>query len=190
MSIESFWEYSCRIYSLASVREACLQLQDEHDLDVNMLLLCCWHGTTRGEFAERFLAQALSLSQTWSANVVSPLRGARRWMKAQLAQDSPQKALVSESFISLREDIKALELRCEQHQQSFLQATCTTEPVALKHAQQVAAIAYNFQRLLVAIQQNKNVQLISAIKHFIVLITAHPTSSKDEALAIFQKVWA
>ncbi len=45
---ESLWDFSVRTYRGEWVSAACLALQDERGVDVNMLLYCCWHGATRG----------------------------------------------------------------------------------------------------------------------------------------------
>ena len=41
---EEFWQWSCRVYQYSSVRKLCLLLQDEHQLNVNFLLLAIWSG--------------------------------------------------------------------------------------------------------------------------------------------------
>ncbi len=37
-----FWDYSLGIYRKPGVADACIALQDEFGLDVNMLLACLW----------------------------------------------------------------------------------------------------------------------------------------------------
>ena len=37
-----FWEYSVQQYARPGVADTCLVLQDEHTLDVNMLLYAAW----------------------------------------------------------------------------------------------------------------------------------------------------
>jgi hypothetical protein len=39
-----FWDYSLHLYSQPGVEGACLTLQDEFDLDVNIVLFCLWSG--------------------------------------------------------------------------------------------------------------------------------------------------
>ncbi|GAA0854954.1 TIGR02444 family protein [Aliiglaciecola litoralis] len=40
LSSEDFWHYSIRVYSEDAVKQLCLRLQDEAQLNVNLLLLC------------------------------------------------------------------------------------------------------------------------------------------------------
>ncbi len=37
------WTFSLEHYAKPGVKQACLRLQDEHDLDVNVALACLWH---------------------------------------------------------------------------------------------------------------------------------------------------
>ena len=39
-----FWQFSGAVYAHPGVAEACLDLQDRHGLDVNLLLFCAWAG--------------------------------------------------------------------------------------------------------------------------------------------------
>jgi uncharacterized protein (TIGR02444 family) len=40
MKAQTFWQYSLNRYSIAQVKDACLQLQDEYRYNVNLLLFC------------------------------------------------------------------------------------------------------------------------------------------------------
>lgn len=41
-TIEQFWDFSLAVYQAQGVESACLELQDEHGVNVNLLLLLCW----------------------------------------------------------------------------------------------------------------------------------------------------
>ncbi len=72
-----FWQFSCAVYAAPGVRQACLQLQDEHGADVNLLLLAVWLGSARGtRLAKADLADLPGAA--WHDQVIRPLRGARR----------------------------------------------------------------------------------------------------------------
>ena len=107
---EGLWRFSTRVYRLERVASACLALQDRSGLDVNMLLFCCWAGTTIGTLPEPVVRAAVAFSTEWSAHVVWPLRSARRWMKTETGE-SP-----------LRDAIKRNELEAERLQQETLEA--------------------------------------------------------------------
>ena len=115
---ESLWEFSTRVYRLESVAAACLALQDERGLDVNLLLFCCWHGRYHGMPDAALLREAFAFSQRWSENTTRPLRQARRWLK-QIGCPDPR--VPQAACEHLREQVKAVELRAEKLQQEALQ---------------------------------------------------------------------
>ncbi len=181
MITESFWDFSCRVYREEGVSEICLRLQDMYGLDVNLLLLCCWHASTRGSIDQALFADLLAAANSWANNVVVPLRETRRWMKTQLAQESLPSAIVSKQFIQIREQIKALELRCEQHQQTFLQDLLTSTPTALNAAQQLEAAAHNLLMLFAQRKQPIDDSLRQACSELIGAIIAHPSITRGAA---------
>ena len=101
--VNPFWTYSLAFYAQPGVMPACLALQDQHGVDVNLALLCCWLGEALDAAA---LAEAEALVAEWRAQVVQPLRAVRRWLKG---RDE-----------TLRAAIAAQELAAEQHQQAML----------------------------------------------------------------------
>ncbi|MCB1649542.1 MAG: TIGR02444 family protein [Pseudomonadales bacterium] len=144
---ESFWDYSCRVYALPGVSTLCLRLQNEHGQDVNMLLFAAWFAGTRGELSDALLQQALAFSQSWAGAVVRPLRGARGWLKETLEDLSPVSTLERDGMQELRTQIKALELRTEQYQQTRLEALVSDVVQALTARQQQHAMSVNLQRV-------------------------------------------
>lgn len=116
---EAFWEFSLRTYGTAGVAPACLALQDDHGLDVNLLLYCCWTGQLGIRLDTAALERALAFSRPWAEHVVEPLRAARRWMKN---DGCTQAQIPTDSCRELRETIKAIELRSEQFQQRVLES--------------------------------------------------------------------
>lgn len=77
-----FWDFSLRVYGTEGVSAACLDLQERHGVDVNILLFCLWLGAAgypaRSETQLRAIAAAASL---WHDQVVKPLRAVRRRLK-------------------------------------------------------------------------------------------------------------
>lgn len=116
-SSQNFWEFSVNLYSSSEVSSACLDLQNQHGIDVNLLLMCCWYGARVGELTETSLSQALAYSKQWREEVVKPLRQTRVWMKSNMPSDQNQRL----SFQDVRNEIKSVELRAEKHQQSVLE---------------------------------------------------------------------
>ena len=113
-----FWDYSVQHYSKPGVASCCLALQDRYGLDVNLVLFCIWHGNNFGEFSQTQFDQLLNFSADWSANVVTPVRQARRWLK----QRSGSLGIAQTAIEKYREKVKRLELEAERLQQKRLQA--------------------------------------------------------------------
>lgn len=73
------WDYSVRVYGRPGVTDACIALQDDYGLDVNVLLLCLWSGQEGpGPLDRRALDLAMSAVWQWQRDVVRPLRSLRR----------------------------------------------------------------------------------------------------------------
>jgi uncharacterized protein (TIGR02444 family) len=115
---QKFWDFSIELYVRAGVAEACLELQDSHGIDVNLLLYCFWYGTYFGNFDKLLFDDLVDFSCAWEQGVVQPLRSVRRWMKnpSQLVSENQ-----ASQFQSLRQRIKSEELSAEKIQQEMLE---------------------------------------------------------------------
>lgn len=108
----SLWDFSLAIYAAPGVAEACLRAQDQHGLDVNLILWAAWLGASGHRLTGGELAAAASATDAWRREVVQPLRAVRRRLKT--APDMAAQAL--------RDQVKAAELEAERQQQLMLQA--------------------------------------------------------------------
>ena len=115
---QKFWDFSVELYGRPGVAEACLELQDSHGMDVNLLLYCFWYGDSFGSFDKLLLEELVKFSITWKQGIVQPLRTIRRWMKNQTQLVSENQAA---QFQSLRERIESEELSAEKIQQEMLE---------------------------------------------------------------------
>ena len=120
-----FWDFSVRVYGQPGVADACLALQNQHGLDVNLLLYCCWIGGSRGAIRDSDLKSAFEFSATWSANVVRPLREVRSWMKT---AGHPSDCIPRADSMEVRADVKATELAAERLQQIGLESLSEPAP--------------------------------------------------------------
>lgn len=145
---ESFWDYSCRVYSQRHVSETCLALQNEHDLDVNLLLFAAWHAHTRGPLDAATLQAAMDYSATYSSAVVRSLRKARTWLREKAQGMDDISMLEREGMLDLRERIKALELHAEHFQQERLEAISKSPFKVLDEATQRQAASDNLHAVL------------------------------------------
>ena len=144
---DQFWTFSLQIYAHESVAEACLSLQDNYSLDVNLILFCYWYGVTRGRLSGPTLRQALELAAPWKDAVVQPLRDIRRWMKTPGAR---QLATLAPGFDALREQIKRDELEAERYQQHMLQRLADSVHDGEAEPDSLAAVHHNLRALLSA----------------------------------------
>lgn len=110
-----FWAWSLAAYEREGVAARLLALQDDHDLNVNLLLWCAWCASGRGEISELVMRKAMDLSGSWSRDVTAALRGARRALKA------PPPQADADAAATLREDVKRAELAAERIEQNMLQ---------------------------------------------------------------------
>jgi len=116
---QNFWTFSLALYDREGVADACLKLQTDAGIDVNMLLFCYWHAMLFGEFSNEVFASALRYSQSWKQEVVQPLRNIRHWLKAN-ALDEEQGDRHSQ-IENLRQRVKEDELAAEKIQHEALE---------------------------------------------------------------------
>lgn len=102
------------MYGRPGVEAACLGLQDRLQLDVNLLLLCCWAGAEGRRLSEDEMAQAVAAVAGWQEQIVRPLRAARRRLK------SGYPGMPAETVETLRRRLAELELECERAEQTRL----------------------------------------------------------------------
>lgn len=111
----AFWRFSLRFYALPDVAPACLTLQDEAKVDVNLLLFLLFlaeegRAVTRDDVAGLDLTIA-----PWRSEVVEPLRAVRRRLKGGVGEVPPA---TSEG---LRNMVKKIELEAERMEQGRLE---------------------------------------------------------------------
>ncbi|MFM8678581.1 MAG: TIGR02444 family protein [Alphaproteobacteria bacterium] len=133
------WAFALGIHAAPGVEAFCLEMQDAHGADVNLLLCAAWCGVTgRGTLDEDDLARLAGTIAPMRREVVERLRAARRWLKP-LAASAPRLA-------AMRERIKALELEAEREVQFLLaDALEASHPLPMapvaRGARRAAAIA-------------------------------------------------
>lgn len=123
------WAFSLELYHRPGVAEACLSLQDRCSVNVNLLLHALWCGARGHRVTQEERQQLDQAVATWHEQVVEPLRGTRRWMKAQAT-------MRDHAAMALREAIKKQELEAERLEQLLLERTLAPLPgaSALDHA--------------------------------------------------------
>jgi len=113
--IPTFWDWSMEAYGRPGAAERLLRMQDDHDLDVNLVLWCLWAGNHFPPMPEKEALSLFRQTQEWAQRVTIPLRGVRRWLKG---RDLPAS---TEAVNTLRNEIKSQELAGERINQEMLE---------------------------------------------------------------------
>ena len=113
-----FWDFSLRVYGRDGVGAACIHLQENHGIDVNVMLFCLWLGETgRGVLDAEELAAMKAATERWHQEVVKSLRGLRRILKDGFPD------VFQGLRESLRGKVQAAEIDAEHLQQLLLAAS-------------------------------------------------------------------
>jgi uncharacterized protein (TIGR02444 family) len=99
------WRFAVALYDRPDVAPACLALQDEHGVDVCLLLVLAWAGAECG--ADLAAEELAALAAPWQDEIVRPLRAVRRRLKT--GPPAP-----SDRTQSLRQRLQALEIEAER----------------------------------------------------------------------------
>lgn len=84
------WDFALRVYKTPGVSDACLEIQERHGADVNVLLFCCWLGESgRGAVTAERLAESRQAVASWHESVVKKLRAVRRGLKGGIENAPP-----------------------------------------------------------------------------------------------------
>ncbi len=111
---EAFWNFSLRFYQLPGVAESCLDLQDRHGVDVNLLLFALWAASNGHQLDAATIAAADRVAAQWRDAVTQPLRSARRALKT-----GPE-GFDDMEVAALRAQVMAAELESERLQQGAM----------------------------------------------------------------------
>jgi uncharacterized protein (TIGR02444 family) len=132
----AFWDFTLQVYGREGVSPAVIALQDTHRLDVDILLFCCWTGSTgRGPLGAAAIARAKTVADPWQAEVVNALRTIRRRIK-----DGFEGAPAGLPD-ALRKQILTQEIDAERLEQIMLEATVTAAPDPSRPISRLAASA-------------------------------------------------
>jgi len=145
----ALWDYAVALYASPGVAAACLALQDRRGTDVNLLLFACWLGATGQEPNAGQLAEVLERAEVWQADLVRPLREARRRLEAVLPtlEESLRPPLAA-----ARADLAAVELALERGELLLLEGF--TRDAAVDPARRGRILANQILRHIAAINRD------------------------------------
>jgi uncharacterized protein (TIGR02444 family) len=114
VSKSPFWQFSIKFYAVPGVAQACIELQDQAKVDVNILFFLLWNATQGRTYKKADVAEVERLIGAWRDMAVVPIRNVRRALK------SPPTVMTAEAAEGFRTRIKAVELEAERLQQEAL----------------------------------------------------------------------
>jgi uncharacterized protein (TIGR02444 family) len=129
--VNTLWDFSLRLYGKAEVSSACLKLQDEHGVDVNLLMFAAWQGRVRmARLSAADVQAAVEATGPWRSRVVMPMRALRRDLKGAIGTIGAIGAVGTVGTVGteihsdleiIRAKVKALELESERMQLAALE---------------------------------------------------------------------
>ena len=117
-----FWRFSLRFYRQPKVADACIALQEERGVDVNLLLFLLWQATRKRAFAAADVKELEGRIGGWRDMTVIPLRTLRRALK------SPPPLVAGAAAELFRTKVKAVELEAERLQQEAMYELADATP--------------------------------------------------------------
>ena len=132
-----FWRFSLTLYRQQGVPSACITLQDDSGVDVNVMLYGLWLATQGRALSNTDMGKINDAVGSWRADVVVPLRGVRRILK------EPAALFAGSATQALRDKIKSIELESERLQQEALHGLAPADAWGRSEADLQAAAANN-----------------------------------------------
>jgi uncharacterized protein (TIGR02444 family) len=120
VSKSPFWRFSVKFYAEPGVAQACIDLQDQAGVDVNLLFFLLWNAAEGRTLDAAEVAELDRGFGAWRDLAVVPLRELRRGLK------SPPPAIEPSVAEGFRTRIKAVELEAERLQQEAMYALAQT----------------------------------------------------------------
>ena len=114
VSKSPFWQFSIKFYAVPGVAQACIELQDQANVDVNILFYLLWNATQGRAFNAADVTEIEHRIGPWRDVAVIPIRNIRRALKV------PPPVIEPAAAEGLRTRIKAVELEAERLQQEAL----------------------------------------------------------------------
>jgi uncharacterized protein (TIGR02444 family) len=121
-----FWRFSLQFYRQPAVAQACIALQEDAGVDVNLLLLLLWFAGKRRRLAAPEIEALDRRVRDWRDSTIKPLRSIRRDLK------TPPDLVAAPLAEAFRTRIKAVELEAERLQQEAMYALALASPFGLE----------------------------------------------------------
>jgi uncharacterized protein (TIGR02444 family) len=110
------WDFVLNYYGRKGVSEALIGLQDDHGIDVNMLLFLAWMAAQGRCLAPDDVKFVSTTSHAWQRSVVVPIRAVRRLLKENVP------LVPADAAAAFRKKVQTIELEGEQLQLNAMAA--------------------------------------------------------------------
>jgi len=131
------WQFSLAYYARPGVASACLMLQDECGVDVNVALFLLFLAAQNRVIDDDDMRRIVAVASPWHDAVVSPLRSVRRRMK------SGSQGFGAIPTEALRDEVKRVELSAERLLQKALDTLGSEASFASGNASSLPAARAN-----------------------------------------------
>jgi uncharacterized protein (TIGR02444 family) len=175
----ALWSFSLEVYAQPEVEQACLLMQEKLGVDINLLLVCLWLGSSgRGRLNEAELIDLEQQVAFWQREIIQPLRQVRRRLK-ELSRFG------GERFVTMRKSVSGCELDAEAVEQQMLeQALGHRHPdVELGQVKRLSDALHN---LLLLMQRTDGMEPGWLRSMAILLGACFPTTTREQILDILQ----
>ncbi len=115
-----FWIFSNSLYSCEGVEQCCLRLQNEHAIDVNVLLYVIWCACQGQQLQLAHLEELEQLVDDWRQQLLLPLREIRLEFSQRSRQQLSQESSSGPDAPDMVRRLLQLELKLELHQQNIM----------------------------------------------------------------------
>ncbi len=165
---DTFWAFSLDMFPREGVGLACIALQDETGVHVNLLLLACWLAASgRGTLDDADLKRARGISEPWQREVVGPLRDVRRQIKGWPEDASDRPAPDAAAREDYRKKVIGLEVEGERLEQEVLAVAfdrpAEDHPAADRAADAAASLGAYFSQLRIAMDARERGNLATLL---------------------------
>ena len=110
--MNSLWSFSLTIYRTEEVKQLCLQLQEESEIDVCLFLSLVWLGANGTSLDRPTMISLYHSMARWQSLVTARLRSYR--LACHEAKESPSKSILSQLKRQFYPILKTLELNAEK----------------------------------------------------------------------------
>ncbi|PWQ98902.1 TIGR02444 family protein [Leucothrix arctica] len=138
---ESLWQFSLTLYAAPEVQQACLDLQDNHGADVNLVLFLLYQGSLGRQLAQETIQTIVQETCSFRERVIQPIRALRKSLKS-------KKYSLEHGEDSLYQQMLSLELSAEKLAQTHLQCINFTADNDQPTAQAAEKNLYAYAKLL------------------------------------------